>query len=299
MSTMDWDKLRIFYAVANAGSFTRAGEALSLSQSAISRQISALEESLKIPLFHRHARGLIPTEQGEILYKTVQDVFSKLASAENAILESKDRPKGPLKITTTVAFGTTWLTPRIREFAELYPEIAITLIVSDGELDLAMREADIAIRFYAPTQPDLIQRPLLTVHSGVYASSEYLQQYGLPKRPEDLDRHRLIAYGEDTRKPFAEVNWLLDSTGGDKGGQRQIIKINSLYGMLQAVKSGLGIASLPDYMTYGEKNLTRILEELKGPENTAYFVYPAELKNSKRVKVFRDFLVRKVAETKF
>ena len=115
---MDWDKLRVFHAVAEAGSFTHAGETLNLSQSAVSRQISALEESLNVPLFHRHARGLILTEQGELLNRTARDVFTKLAMTEAQLSESRERPRGPLKVTTTVAFGSLWLTPRIREFAK-------------------------------------------------------------------------------------------------------------------------------------------------------------------------------------
>ena len=116
---MDWDRLRIFHAVAEAGSFTHAGESLNLSQSAVSRQISALEESLKTPLFHRHARGLILTEAGEMLFNTVRDVFGKLASVETQITETRDRPSGLLRITASVAFGSVWLVPRVREFLEL------------------------------------------------------------------------------------------------------------------------------------------------------------------------------------
>src|ERR671915_1276427 len=134
---MDWDKLRIFHAVAEAGSFTHAGETLNLSQSAVSRQISALEESLNVPLFHRHARGLILTEQGELLFRTARDIFGKLAMTEAMLTESKDRPKGPLKVTTSVAFGTTWLAPRLKEFIDLYPEIQLSLVVDDSELDLS------------------------------------------------------------------------------------------------------------------------------------------------------------------
>ena len=89
---MDWDKLRIFHAVAEAGSFTHAGEALNLSQSAISRQISGLEQSLNIVLFHRHARGLKLTEHGEDLYLTAHDVFHKVAMTEARLTESKERP---------------------------------------------------------------------------------------------------------------------------------------------------------------------------------------------------------------
>jgi DNA-binding transcriptional LysR family regulator len=296
--TMDWDKLRVFHAVAEAGSFTHAGEALNLSQSAVSRQISALEESLSVPLFHRHARGLILTEQGELLFRTAREVFAKLSMAEGLITESKDRPKGPLKITTTVAFGATWLTPRIREFLDLYPEIQVSLVIDDTELDLSMREADVAIRMSPPRQPDLIQRHLLSVPSHVYAAPEYIRKHGTPQTPEDLDQHRLIVYGEDARPPVPNVNWLLD-VGSRPGQERKpILSVNNFHAMLRAVDSGLGIAGLADFMAGEAANLVRILPELTGPPVEAYFVYPEELRTSKRISVFRDFLLRKVAEAR-
>jgi DNA-binding transcriptional LysR family regulator len=293
---MDWDKLRVFHAVAEAGSFTHAGESLNLSQSAVSRQISALEESLSVPLFHRHARGLILTEQGELLFRTAREVFAKLAMAEGLISESKDRPKGPLKITTTVAFGSIWLTPRIREFLDLYPEIQVSLVVDDSELDLSMREADVAIRMTPPRQPDLIQRHLVSVQVHIYAAAEYIQKHGAPQRAEDLENHRIIVYGEDARPPVPGVNWLLDV--GTRAGQdrRPILTVNNTYGMLRAIMSGLGLAALPDFVANEHSGLVRVLPEVAGPPNEAYFVYPEELRASKRISVFRDFLLRKVAE---
>lgn len=295
---MDWDKLRVFHAVAEAGSFTHAGEALNLSQSAVSRQISALEESLSVPLFHRHARGLILTEQGELLFRTARDVFAKLSMAEGMISESKDRPSGPLKITTTVAFGSTWLTPRIREFLDLYPEIEVSLVVDDTELDLSMREADVAIRMSPPRQPDLIQRHLVSIKVHVYAAPEYVKRYGIPQKPEDLDKHRIIVYGEDARPPRQETNWLLEA-GTKPGKERKpILTVNNLYAILRAVKSGLGIAAFSDYVAIEDSDLVRVLPELAGPPIEAYFVYPEELRNSKRITVFRDFLLRKVAESR-
>src|SRR5437868_42440 len=194
---MDWDKLRVFHTVATAQSFTHAGEMLNLSQSAISRQISALEESLQVDLFHRHARGLLLTEQGEILFRTVSDILTRLAAAENALLESKERPRGPLKITAPVAIGTTWLTPHMREFNELYPEITVTMLVDDRELDLTMREADVAIRLFPAKHPDLIQKHLTTLNNSLYASSDYLRKYGVPKKAQELSMHKLIIYGEE------------------------------------------------------------------------------------------------------
>ncbi len=296
---MDWDKLRIFYTVAQSQSFTKAGDVLGLSQSAVSRQVATLESHLQVILFHRHARGLLLTEQGEILFRTVSDVFTKLAAAENALMESKERPNGPLRVTSPVAFGTLWLTPHMKEFHTLYPDIQVTLLVDDRELDLLMREADAAIRVVPAHQPDLIQRPLVTLHNSVYASHDYLRQRGVPKTASDLDDHDLIAYSDDVRLPFPEVNWLLAAGYKDKAGRKPVFKINSLPGMLRAVESHLGIAALPDYMVQGASNVARILPELKGPTTDAYFTYPTELRHSKRIKVFRDFMQRKLTEFRF
>lgn len=296
---IDWDKLRVFYAVADAGSLTRAGEALHLSQSAVSRQIRALEDNLDTTLFHRHARGLILTEQGELLYRTTHEVYHKLAMAEAQLSESKDRPSGPLKITTTIGLGSLWLTSRIKEFIELYPEVDVTLILTDTELDLSMREADIAVRLQSPRQPDLIQRPLLTVHTHVYAAEEYLDEYGTPQRPEDLDEHRLVVYGQEWPAPVPEVNWILNLGARPDSRRRPVLRVNNIYGIYRACRSGLGLAGLPDYAIPEGTNLRRVLPEVSGPSFRAYFVYPEELRHSKRIGVFRDFLLRKVAEHNF
>lgn len=293
---MDWDKLRIFHAVAMAQSFTRAGDILNLSQSAISRQVAALEEHLQVALFHRHARGLLLTEQGEILFKTVGGILGELSAAENALLETRERPRGPLKVTAPVAFGTSWLVAHICEFSETYPDITVTLLVDDRELDLVMREADIAIRLFPARHPDLVQKPLISLSNGLYASNEYLRKNGVPKKLEDLGKHRLIGYPEDTRLPFAEINWALKE--GMKGSElrKTSLKINSLVGMKKAVEQGMGIAGLPDYLMQNAESVTRILPEVKGPETEVFLIYPVELRNSKRISVFRDFILRKLAQ---
>ncbi len=292
---MDWDKLRVFHSVAEAGSFTHAGETLNLSQSAVSRQISSLEDSLEVKLFHRHARGLKLTEQGETLFATAHEVFAKLAMAEARITDIKEKPQGPLKITTTVAFGSIWLTPRIKEFITLYPDIEVSLAMQDTELDLSMREADAAIRMTAPSQPDLIQRHLMTMNYRVYAAPEYLKARGMPKTVDDLDDHSIIVYGEDATPPVGNLNWLLEA--GIKSGptREPVLRVNSIYGIYRAVQSGLGIAALPEYMSREGHNLVEILPEIRGPSLDVFFVYPEELKKAKRIGVLRDFLVRKMA----
>ena len=292
---MDWDKLRVFHAVAEAGSFTHAGDTLNLSQSAVSRQISALEEALQVPLFHRHARGLILTEQGESLNRTVREVFAKLAMTEALLTESKEKPAGRIKVTTTVGFGSSWLAPRLQGFLEAYPDVSVSLLLDDGELDLAMREADVAIRMHPPKQPDLVQRHLMTMHWHVCASPEYLKKYGVPQRPEALDEHKLILFGQH-HPPVEEVNWLAEAGRRPGNPRRALLDVNSVHAVLLAIRSGLGIGALPDYAMAENPDLVRILTDLKGPKVDVYFVYPEELRNSKRVAVFRDFLLARLAE---
>lgn len=296
---VDWDKLRIFHAVADAGSFTHAGETLNLSQSAVSRQISALEHSLGTPLFHRHARGLILTEQGETLYYTAHDVYTQLAKVQTQLAENKERPEGPLKVSTTVAFGSVFLAPRMKEFVNRYPDIDVTLVLADTELDLSMRQADVAIRLTPPTQPDLIQRHLLTLSYRVYAAPEYLQEYGMPKSPKDLDKHRIVVYGDDARPPAENLNWLLKAGRKEDAGARDpVLRLNSIYGILRAVQSGLGIGALPEYIGRELGNLVEILPELKSPALEMFFVYPEELRQTARIAAFRDFIIEKIAAEK-
>lgn len=292
---MDWDKLRIFHAVAEAGSLTHAGETLGLSQSAVSRQISALEETLRLPLFHRHARGLILTEQGELLYQTTRDIQGRVSMAESMLSESTERPRGEFRVTTTVGFGSTWLTPRLGTFMNANPDIRLHLLLDDRELDLAMREADVAIRLRAPVQSDLIQRRLFTVRYHLYASPTYLERRGRPANADDLDNHAIITYGAAPRE-IAQVNWLETVGRGPRCPRPSALTVNNIYGLVNAAVAGIGIAALPDYMCAENSNLVRILDDLEGPRFETYFVYPEEQRHSKKVMLFRDFLLREAGQ---
>jgi DNA-binding transcriptional LysR family regulator len=291
---MDWDKLKVFHAAAEAGSFTHAGEQLGLSQSAVSRQVSALEQALSVSLFHRHARGLILTEQGELLYRTAHDVFMKLESARAKLTDSRDKPNGELRVQTTIGIGVNWLTPRLGEFLELYPDVRLTLITTDEELDLAMREADVAIRLRQPVQPDLIQRKLFSVHFHAYASPEYLKRFGTPRSFDDLDNHRLLYLGGTNIPTFLQNrSWLLEHGRNGKGPRTPTLTIHNVLGLLAACRRGFGIALLADYLVEENSGLVQLLGEQDPPALDAYFVYPEELKSVARVQVFRDFLVSK------
>lgn len=290
---LDWDKLRVFHAAAEAGSFTHAAETLHLSQSAISRQVSALEHDVGVPLFSRHARGLVLTEQGEMLFRTAHDVLMKLESIKSRLAETKDRPSGVLRVTTTVGLGTGWLTERSKEFLDLYPEINLQLVFTNEELDLTMRQADCAVRLREPSQPDLIQRRLFTVHLHVFAAQAYLDKHGTPKSVADLDDHRLVTFGEPVPHYLAGLNAL--ETVGKSEGQRRtsVLQINDLMSIMRAVRRGVGLAMLPDYMAGKDSGLVPVLSELEGPSFDTFFVYPEAMKNQAKLKVFRDFMFAK------
>ncbi len=249
-TTMDWDKLKVFHAAAEAGSFTHAGEQLGLSQSAVSRQVSALEQELSVALFHRHARGLILTEQGELLYRTAHDVFMKLEAARTKLTDSRERPNGDLKVTTTPGLGVNWLIPRLGEFMELYPEIRINLVVTDEELDLSMRQADVGIRMRQPSQPDVIQRKLFAVHFHAYGSPGYLKRFGTPRTLDDLDEHRILLLDGGSVPSYLQKNrnWLVEAGRNGKGSRTAYFTVNNILGVMQACQRDLGVALLPDYL---------------------------------------------------
>lgn len=296
---MDWDKVRIFHAAAAAGSLTKAGDVLGLSQSAVSRQVSALEGELKIPLFHRHARGLVLTEQGELLFRTARDLVAKLDQTQAMLMDSRQKPDGLLKVTANVGLGAHWLTPRLDDFLEQYPDIQLQMILTDDELDLAMREADVAIRLREPVQGDLIRRKLFTVHFHALASPEYLKRHGQPRVPADLDQHRLLAFGGDIPSYLKNLNWHM-TVGRDPREPRQpIVTVNNLTSLMRAAQRGAGIAVLPDYLIEHNSGLVQLLASESMPELECYLVFAEALKGVARVQAFRDFVVAKAQRWAF
>lgn len=297
--TMDWDKLRIFHMVAEAGSFTHAGEVLKLSQSAVSRHISALEESLSATLFHRHARGLVLTEAGELLYQGSRDIFSRLSMLEGQLTDAKDQSSGSLKVTVAEFIGSSWLAGHLGAFRHQNKDIQLSLLLEDRVLNLGMREADAAIRLYRPEQQDLIQRQLTTVHFVVCAHKDYLKEYGTPTNVAALKDHTLIGYPDDVIVPYQNTNWLFELADVTIAKNEKIILMNSVSAIHAAVKSGAGIAVLPKYMVSGNTDLHIILPSTQPEPVEMYFVYPEERRHSRRISIFRDFLLERVALTDF
>ncbi len=284
---MDWDKLRIFHAVADAGSLTHAGDTLHLSQSAVSRQVRALEESLNTTLFHRHARGLILTEQGELLFDATKSMNKRLEAASARIRDSEEEVFGELRVTTTTGFGTLWLAPRLPKLYELYPDLKVDLMLEERVLDLPMREADVAIRMKEPSQADLIRKRLMSVRMRLYASPEYLASRGSLETIPDISMHRLICQSPSSTQVAAGhtlVQHLLSYE------VPSLFTVNNYYGVLQGVLNNLGVGVLPDYLTEDFPDLVRVLPELESGEVPVFLAYPEELRQSKRISAFRDFV---------
>ncbi len=284
---MDWDKLRIFHAVADAGSLTHAGDRLHLSQSAVSRQVRALEQSLHTTLFHRHARGLILTEQGELLFDATSAMIKRLDAAAARIRDSEEEVYGELRVTTTIGFGSLWLAPRLPHLYDKYPDLKIDLMLEERVLDLPMREADVAIRMKEPSQADLIRKRLMSVRMRLFASPEYLKENGTPQKVEDMREHRLICQNTNSAQVSAGAALVQKLMSYDIPSR---LMINNYFGVLQGVLHNLGIGVLPDYLTEDFPQLVRVLPELESVEVPVFLAYPEELRQSKRVAAFRDFV---------
>ena len=292
---MDWDKLRIFHAVAKAGSLTHAGEKIRLSQSAVSRQIRSLEEALNVMLFHRHARGLILTEQGELLHEATKQMSKRLDAAAARIKDSKDEVFGELRVTTTTGFGTLWLAPRMGKLYGKYPNLRINLLLEERVLDLPMRAADVAIRMKEPSQADLIRRRLMQIKMKFFAHKSYISKNGAPTTVEQMSNHRLICQGPESPQVSAGARWVESFLNSNNSS---VMLVNNYYGILQAVLHGFGVGVLPDYLVIDFPELIPILPNSESDPVPVFLAYPEELRHSKRVKAFRDFIIEEMAEDK-
>ena len=288
---MKWNRLQTFLVVADLGSFSKAAKKLGVSQSAISRQVTVLEQELNCPMFNRHWSGLVLTEAGEELYATAQNMAREFDLSVSKINERKSQPEGPLKIGTTVAFGSGWLTPRLGSFRKHFPEVELSLFLSDTNyLDLSMRDADCAIRFTRQTELNLVQYLLGVVRYKIFASHEYIKRKGKPETLDELDSHELVVYGDYAPQPIRDMNWLQSIGKTDKQFRKASLSINSAYGIFRAIESGLGIGAVPYYLAMQSTQLVELLPENPGPSFEVLFVYPEELRHSRRIRVLQEFL---------
>lgn len=295
-TNIDWNKFKLFYYVAKAGSFSETSKRLNLSQSTISRSIQALEYQLQTKLFSRVRKGVILTKQGESLFLAAEKAFEEFTRAETIMLEAEEEPQGTLKVATTMAMASVWIMPHINDFLLKYPRIQLIIIGSDEELDLKTRQADVSIRPFIENHPDLIQDPISVFHLKLYASPKYLKQYGIPQNPQDLEHHKIIVFGYDAMNPYNDINWPL-KLGMPAGILRSpYLCINTSAGMRRAAEDGHGIIALAaEYPGLEESGFIEVLPDIEKPQIPIYYVYPESLKDSKRVKILGNYLKERLS----
>lgn len=288
---MIWDKLSFFYHVARLGSFSRAAEHLRVSQSALSRTVMSIEHHLKKKLFVRSVRGVTLTPEGEIVFETVKKMVADMETLKESLSEDANMPKGNLRLATTKALASMWLPYHLPHFLEAHKDLSLSIIADDNEFDLGIREADVAIRPYIPHHPEYIQRYLETFTGKLYASPKYLEEFGMPEKVEDLDHHRLLAFGDSRTYPYDNVNWLLNVGRGDKEPRVPYISLNLTHGLHELAVAGLGIVTLAkETSSIKTSGLIHILPEIQRPSVDIYYIYHKNQSKSPRVTALADYL---------
>jgi DNA-binding transcriptional LysR family regulator len=220
------------------------------------------------------------------------------AVAESNLKDARDRPQGELIVTAPIGIGATWLAPRLGGFMDAYPDVSLRLLLDDRELDLTTLEAECAIRLWEATHADLIQRKILSITTSLYASREYIAKHGMPKTPEDLANHRVIAYGARSGDPMKVLDFALTLGREDHRPREAALTINNVSALVKAVVAGLGIGGLPDYLAQADTGLMRVFPETDGPNIDVFFIYPADLRRSKRIAAFRQYLLEQAVNWK-
>jgi len=188
----DWSDLRLFLAMSKHGSLSAAARAVKVSQPTLSRRLTALEEGLGTDLFVRSVDGLLLTPTGERLVEHAQRMQEEATNIERIAAGDDDKLVGTVTITTIESIGAGWLTKKLLPFQDLYPDVTLELEMSSNTADLLRREADIAIRMYRPTEPDLIAKKLANMSYGFYATKAYISSHGKPKYLRDLENHKMV-----------------------------------------------------------------------------------------------------------
>ncbi|WP_010303411.1 LysR family transcriptional regulator [Candidatus Odyssella thessalonicensis] len=291
MKSIPLGKLILIYEVGREGNITRAANNLNLSQSALSKAITALEEQMDTELFKRVPSGVRMTPQGERLYAFAEKMLQQANSFGRIFYEKEDEVEGEIKIITTPFVGSEWLTPNLDEFLSKYPGIKPRIYTTNENINI--NETDVAICTYIPHQPHLMQMPLLDARIKLFASHSYLKKNGVPENPEDLDRHKLITFKDNYYSPYGSTNWVLNVGNRSEIPRESYFVINSLQGMFNAALKGYGIVELPDYPIITDSELVEVLPQLKGEVIPLYFTFLKHRQNSKKINLLYRYLLKK------
>jgi len=288
----DWNRARAFLVAAEEGSLSAAARALGVAQPTLGRQVAALEDELGVALFERGSSGLELTPDGMELLQHVRAMGEAAGQLSLTASGRSDSIEGDVCISATEAMAMYRLPDIIKRLRKLHPGINIELIATNSSSDLKKREADIAIRAYQPSQPDLIARKLCDLSAYLYGSREYLKQLGNPKSVEDLKQASFIDF-DSNYELMAELN----RRGLELSPDNFPIITESHLVHWELVKQGAGIGIMVEEVGDAEPTVERVLPDLKPYSSGLWLVAHRELRTNRRIRAVFDFLVEELADS--
>ncbi len=288
----DWDKAKNFYYIVKLGSFTEASQFLNISQSAISRQMSILENDLRCALLTRLPRGVKVTRKGEELFKIIESSFLQLKRfAHDYHVITIDGEKRKIRISTTHPVAAYILSDHLLTYDELHSDIIFEVFANDELIDLTINDVDIAIRPYDENATDVEQEYLFTLEKKLFASQKYIDKHGNPEKVEDLNKHKILAHAYPEKHPYADINWIL-KLGVTLGNLHNPVFIsNSLECLVKAAQRDRGIIGAYENMqNIKQSGLKNILKNISDRKVEWCFTYPTYLKQDNYIQKFKNFL---------
>ena len=292
---MDLSVLQIFIEVMRHGSFAAVARERNIDPSSVSRTVAALESELGIRLFQRTTRKLSPTEAGMTYFERIEPLIEEMQQAADIAKDISGNPKGTIRVTCSVSFGIKCIIPLLPEFQAKYPELTIDLLLTDSVVDLLNERIDVAIRLGQPTDSTLIMQKLMETRYSVCASPDYLQQYGQPQIPKDIESHNCLLFpliGFKTR-------WIFKHKTGNvqEIPVRGNTIISNAIALQQCAISGMGLTLLPHWLIDEDINTGKLVRLFPDYQVTAtnfntaaWLLYPSRAYIPHKVRVFVEEL---------
>lgn len=286
---MEWDRVRIFLAVARSGQILAAAKNLGLNHATVGRQLTALEDELQARLLERHINGCTLTPAGEAMLAAAEKVESELLQLESALSGNEGALRGTVRVGAPDGLGNYFLAPRLAELSDRHADLLIQLVPLPRSFSLSRREADIVITLDRPSHGNLIVQKLTDYTLSLYASDEYLKANSPIRNEEDLERHLFVTYVDD----------LIYTPGLDYGREfaarmPRRFECGSMVGQMEAVAAGSGVAILHDYVAHRVRGLRRILPALQFTR-TYWLISHPDTHRSHRVAEVRRHIVKAVS----
>ncbi|WP_430462705.1 LysR family transcriptional regulator [Thalassolituus sp. LLYu03] len=287
------DSLQTFVSVVRARNFTSAADALGVTPSAVSKQISGLEERLGVRLLNRTTRSVSPTEAGQMFYQHCENILESITEAEKLVTDFDVTPRGRLRITAMSNFGRRELARIFTDFAQKYPDISFDLHISDRPLDIVKDGYDFALRLGTLEDSRLIAKPVAEQKIVIVASREYVQKWGMPQKLEDLLTHRVLIVAN---AEYARSNWLRQfekDHGFTISSIERKLAVNDIDLVYEACLAGMGITALPTYIADAHLQngeLVQLFPDVEIPVRTIKVVFPQNRYLANKSRAFLDFI---------